>query len=158
MVSMNVWSTLVPCSSCNSANPAQQIFRILGDVSHTLSKCILIYSIHSNSSAEGVSLITQSLYCLVFITRYLDLFQIYSYWNFVLKIFYILSSLYIIFLMMRVYARTREREKAWKFGGACLVGSAVLAPFVMMIFRKKFEWGFMEVWPLSSTGIQKLLS
>jgi hypothetical protein len=93
-----------------------------------------------------VSLITQSLYCLVFVTRYLDLFQIYSIWNFVLKIFYILSSLYIIFLMMRVYARTREREKAWKFGGACLVGSAVLAPIVMMIFRKKVDWAFMEVW------------
>jgi hypothetical protein len=94
-----------------------------------------------------VSLITQTLYCIVFITRYLDLFDIYSYWNFILKIFYILSSLYIIFLMMRVYARTREREKAWKFGGACFVGSAVLAPFVMMIFldRKKNGWGFIEV-------------
>jgi hypothetical protein len=53
--------------------------------------------------------------------------------------------LYIIFFMMRVYARTREREKAWKFGGACFVGSAVLAPIVMMIFRKKYAWGFVEV-------------
>lgn len=116
-----------------------------------LSKCILIYAIHSNSSAEGVSLITQSLYFLIFITRYLDLFQVdpdwdvLLIWNFVFKIFYISSSLYIIFLMMRVYARTREREKAWKFGAACLVGSAVLAPFVMMIFKKKLDWDFVEV-------------
>ena len=29
------------------------VFRILGDVSHTLSKCILIWAIHSNKSAEG---------------------------------------------------------------------------------------------------------
>ncbi len=29
------------------------IFRILGDVSHTASKCILIWAIHSNKSAEG---------------------------------------------------------------------------------------------------------
>jgi hypothetical protein len=28
-------------------------FRILGDVSHTASKCILIWAIHSNRSAEG---------------------------------------------------------------------------------------------------------
>ncbi|KAH0000557.1 hypothetical protein KCU78_g15312, partial [Aureobasidium melanogenum] len=28
-------------------------FRILGDVSHTVSKCILIWSIHTNKSAEG---------------------------------------------------------------------------------------------------------
>jgi len=29
------------------------VFRIMADVSHTLSKCILIFSIHSNKSAEG---------------------------------------------------------------------------------------------------------
>jgi ER lumen protein retaining receptor len=29
------------------------VFHILGDVSHTLSKLILIWAIHSNSSAEG---------------------------------------------------------------------------------------------------------
>jgi ER lumen protein retaining receptor len=28
-------------------------FRILGDVSHIVSKCILIWSIHTNKSAEG---------------------------------------------------------------------------------------------------------
>ncbi|MCJ1382976.1 hypothetical protein MMC17_006089 [Xylographa soralifera] len=51
---------------------------------------------------------------------------------------------------MRMYARTREREKAWKFGGACLVGSIVAAPFVMMIFEKKKHWVFMEVlWTFS---------
>lgn len=50
------------------------VFRILADVSHTASKCILIYQIHHNKSAEGVSLLTQLLYILVFGTRYLDLF------------------------------------------------------------------------------------
>jgi len=120
------------------------VFRILGDVSHTLSKCILIFAIHRNHSSEGVSLITQALYCLVFVTRYLDLFDINSKWNFVLKVFYILSSIYILFLMLRVYARTREREKAWKLGAWCLGGSAVLAPIVMMIFRRKLYWGFIE--------------
>jgi NO-binding membrane sensor protein with MHYT domain len=66
-------------------------------------------------------------------------------WNFSLKIFYIFTSFYILFLMLRVYARTREREKAWKFGAACLGGSAVLAPFVMMIFENKGMWGLGEV-------------
>ena len=47
--------------------------------------------------------------------------------------------------MMRMYARTREREKAWKFGGACLLGSIIVAPFVMMIFEKKGHWSMMEV-------------
>jgi hypothetical protein len=127
---------------------SMNIFRILGDCSHVASKIILIYSIHRNSSAEGVSLITQALYFLVFLTRYLDLFQVYSIWNLVFKIFYLLSSIYIIFLMMRVYARTREREKAWKFGGACLVGSAILAPLTMLILTGKYKWGVLEVSPL----------
>jgi hypothetical protein len=122
-----------------------QIFRILGDVSHTLSKCILIFAIHRNHSTEGVSLITQALYCLVFITRYLDIFLFNTLWNTVLKFFYIISSLYILFLMTRVYARTREREKAWKLGAFSLFGSAIAAPIVMMIFKKKNIWGWMEV-------------
>ncbi|KAL9116912.1 MAG: hypothetical protein Q9187_006557 [Circinaria calcarea] len=124
------------------------VFRILGDVSHTISKCILIWAIHTNRSAEGVSLITQALYAMVFITRYLDLFWVspgYNTWNFVLNNFYIISSLYIIFLMMRVYARTREREKAWKFGAFCMAGSALAAPFTMMIFTRKTVWSFSEV-------------
>jgi DNA repair protein RadC len=50
--------------------------------------------------------------------------------------------------MLKVYARTREREKAWKFGAACLGGSALLAPFVMMIFEHKSAWGLAEVFTL----------
>ncbi|KAH7347036.1 ER lumen protein retaining receptor-domain-containing protein [Pyrenochaeta sp. MPI-SDFR-AT-0127] len=136
------------------------LFHILGDVSHTSSKLILIWAIHSNSSAEGVSLITQVLYALVFGTRYLDIFTSsatkdgWHTWNFTLKIFYTLSSLYIIFLMTSVYARTREREKAWKFGMYCLLGSVVVAPFWYLIFKNwvighntflKMLWVFSEI-------------
>ena len=79
------------------------------------------------------------LYALVFITRYLNIFKVsavgstLNVWNFVLKNFYILSSLYIIFIMMRVYARTREREKAWRLGAYCLGASVVLAPIATVI-------------------------
>lgn len=100
----------------------------------------------------GVSLITQALYILVFVTRYVDLFYVSplsSIWNFVLKIFYILSSVYIIFIMMRVYARTREREKAWKLGAYCLGGSLVLAPIFAAIALQK-DITFIEVlWTFS---------
>lgn len=87
----------------------------------------------------GISLITQTLYAAVFCTRYLDLFYTVvnksTLWNFVLKIFYILSSFYIVFLMMRVYARTREREKSWKLGAICLGGAVGAAPFVTFFAR-----------------------
>ncbi|KAH9862886.1 hypothetical protein J1614_010979 [Plenodomus biglobosus] len=136
------------------------IFHILGDLSHTSSKLILIWAIHRNSSAEGVSLITQALYALVFATRYLDIFTSsatkdgWHTWNFSLKIFYTLSSLYIIFLMTSVYARTREREKAWKFGMYILLGSLAMTPFWYLIFHKwvlgtnaflRILWVFSEI-------------
>ncbi|KAF2767790.1 hypothetical protein EJ03DRAFT_140107 [Teratosphaeria nubilosa] len=114
------------------------VFRIAGDVSHTASKCILIGAMHRNGSAEGVSLLTQLLYIAVFVTRYLDLFWVsplYSLWNFVLKIFYIASSAYIVFLMMRVYARTREKEYGWKLAVWSLSASIVSAPLVDVVFR-----------------------
>ena len=100
----------------------------------------------------GVSLITQMLYVGVFISRYLDLFWTppsESVWNFVLKIFYILSSLYIIFLMMKVYARTREREKAWKLGAYCLGASVLLAPVVNVIAQRKGFSFFEMLWTFS---------
>jgi ER lumen protein retaining receptor len=67
-------------------------FHVLGDVSHTISKLILIWAIHANSSAEGVSLITQVLYAGVFCSRYLDIFttsparDFAHTWNFSLKV------------------------------------------------------------------------
>ena len=70
---------------------------------------------------------------LVFGTRYLDLFWVppwYSWWNTVLKIFYIGSSAYIVWLMMRGFARTREKEKGWKLAcwslGACVLSTPVV--------------------------------
>ncbi|KIW30874.1 uncharacterized protein PV07_02566 [Cladophialophora immunda] len=129
------------------------IFRILGDVSHTASKCILIWAIHSNKSAEGVSLLTQILYIVVFVSRYLDLFWVppsASWWNFILKNFYIWSSIYIIILMTRVFARTREREKAWKWGAYATAASMLAAPLVCLTFNGPRRTTFTEVlWTFS---------
>ena len=152
------------------------IFRILGDISHAASKCILIWAIHTNRSAEGqltraalpfipllilsfigVSLITQILYAAVFCTRYLDLFWVspgLSKWNFILKNFHIFSSIYIILVMLRGFPRTREREKAWKMGGICFGASLVAAPFVSLIFNmiRKVDTTFIEVHHVSRSS------
>jgi len=118
------------------------VFRLVGDLSHVASKVILMWAIHWNRSAEGVSLITQVLYLLVFMTRYLDLFwtspfgKMIFFWNFCWKVFYIVSSGYIVFLMTSVFARTREKERAWRFGIYCLAGALVLAMPVNAIFQQ----------------------
>ena len=120
-----------------------QLFRILGDLSHLSAKGILIFAIHRNRSAEGVSLITQALYALVFCTRYLDIFREKILWNFLFKIIYIVSSFYTIGLMQWVFPRSRERELAWKMGAGVLAVSAALSPFMMMIFEQ--HWRFRTV-------------
>ncbi|PLN76350.1 ER lumen protein retaining receptor-domain-containing protein [Aspergillus taichungensis] len=130
------------------------VFRLLGDLAHISSKCILIFAIQRNKSAEGVSLLTQVLYAVVFVSRYLDLFRS-SGWAYVylvfFKLFYIFSSFYIIFLMMKLYPRTRERERAWKLAIGSVGVSLVLAPIVILIFHGGFpgHW-FTEIfWAFS---------
>lgn len=129
------------------------IFRILADVSHTLSIATLIYVIHNNKSSEGISLLTQLLYAVVFGTRYLDLFWTSpghgrDLWNFVLKIVFLTTSAYIIFIMMRVFARTREKEYGWKLAIWSLVGSILGAPVVCLLFEGWKDTTFSEVrWP-----------
>jgi hypothetical protein len=79
---------------------------------------------------------------LVFTTRYLDLFitspfgEFKYFYLFAVKIFYIATSIYIVFLMTFAYARTREREMAWKLGTYCLMGALVLAAPLCKIFEK----------------------
>ena len=104
----------------------------------------------------GVSLITQVLYFLVFITRYLDVFWVppwIYWWNFFLKNVYIWTSVYIIYAMMRRYARTREREKAWRLAAYILVGSAVVGPLASVMYINwylKSSTGFVEcLWAFS---------
>ena len=52
----------------------------------------------------GISFKTQALYVAVFVTRYLDLFFRYvSLYNSVMKLFFIASSCYILYLMKYKY-------------------------------------------------------
>jgi ER lumen protein retaining receptor len=51
-------------------------------------------------SVPGISFKTQALYVTVFVTRYLELFTKWvSLYNLVMKIFFIGSSVYILYLM-----------------------------------------------------------
>lgn len=115
----------------------------MGDLSHALSKCILIFAIHRNRSAEGVSLITQILYAVVFCTRYTDVFVEARAWNLLFKIFYLFSSFYILGVMQWLYPRSREREISWKLGAIVFGGALAISPFAMMIFENR--WGFIMV-------------
>ena len=105
----------------------------------------------------GISLLTQLLYGLVFVFRYLDLLYPHTYmgstwhtiWNVSFKLFYLISSSYVVFLMMKVYPRTRERERAWKLALWSVVGSLVLTPISIWLFDRadsnSSRYWFLEV-------------
>jgi len=76
------------------------LFRFCGDMLHLSSILLLLWKIHKNKSCIGVSCRMQELYLIVFCCRYLDLlYEFVSLYNSVMKIFYILSTGYLIYLM-----------------------------------------------------------
>jgi len=78
------------------------VWRLAGDLSHLASFFFLINRLRQKRTAQGLSLKTQELYLLVFLTRYLDLFtNFHSVYNTLMKVIYIAG------------ACGRRREKEW---------------------------------------------
>ncbi|RCK58944.1 ER lumen protein-retaining receptor [Candida viswanathii] len=121
------------------------IFRFFGDLSHLASIFILLYAIEQNRSTNGLSLKTQALYVVVYLTRYLDLFtKFYSAYNTLLKIVFIGSSVYTVYVMLYKYKKPIQ-EDIDTFPVRYLVGGAALAS---LIFTHKYTFGEV-VWSFS---------
>lgn len=76
------------------------LFRLAGDLSHVISIFLLLIRLIATKSATGISLKTQELFLLVFVTRYLDLFTTYySLYNSVMKVLYISATGYIVWMI-----------------------------------------------------------
>ncbi|KAI8143473.1 ER lumen protein retaining receptor [Fennellomyces sp. T-0311] len=85
------------------------IFRLVADMMHLASIFILLIKIQSTQSCVGISFKSQLLYAAVFSTRYLDLFfKFYSIYNTAMKVFFIVSSVYILYLMRVKYKATYD--------------------------------------------------
>lgn len=123
------------------------IFRLLGDFSHLASIFVLLYSIERHQSTKGLSLKTQSLYALVFITRYMDLFTHFvSLYNLLMRIFFLASSGYTVYLMASKYRQqielTTDTFPARYLVGGAFVGSLV---FTYKYTFSEIRWSF-SVW------------
>lgn len=121
------------------------IFRAAGDLSHLISIFILINSIQKSRSIAGISLRTQILYSVVFITRYIDLtFRYVSLYNTLMKMFFIGSSIYIVYLMLFRF-KNSETQKIDNFKIEYLIGGSFL---LSLIFNYGFQ--FTEIlWSFS---------
>uniref|UniRef100_A0A0D6QSA4 ER lumen protein-retaining receptor n=1 Tax=Araucaria cunninghamii TaxID=56994 RepID=A0A0D6QSA4_ARACU len=90
------------------------IFRLAGDMTHLMSILVLLLKIHTIKSCAGISLKTQELYALVFITRYLDIFTDYiSFYNTVMKIIFVASSISIVWYIRshKIVRRSYDKEQ-----------------------------------------------
>ena len=92
---------------------------------HVLSILVLLLRLRVSKNAIGVSIKTQELYLVVFVTRYLDLFTtFYSVYNSVMKILYIASTAYIIYMVRRTepfktnFERAHDSFLHWQFAVA----------------------------------------
>ncbi|KAG7449914.1 ER lumen protein retaining receptor [Guyanagaster necrorhizus] len=121
------------------------VFRLFGDLSHLASIFILLHKIRTTRSCRGISFKTQALYVGIFVTRYLDLlYRWVSIYNFVMKVFFIASSCYILYLMRYRFRPTHD-PSIDTFRIEYLLGPCVLLSF---IFNYKFS--FTEIlWSFS---------
>ncbi|CAD8140451.1 unnamed protein product [Paramecium octaurelia] len=75
-------------------------FRYIADFLHLVSFLILILKIRKTRNCLGLSFRTQEIYLAVFCVRYIDLFMYFvSVYNTSMKLLYISSTVFIIYLM-----------------------------------------------------------
>lgn len=123
-------------------------FQLVGDLLHLLSFVIIIYKIHRDKKCSGVSAKTQEIYLIVFCARYTDLFFVYiSAYNTIMKILFILVTLYILFLMhfQAPYKNTYNRKTEDDFPHIYLIPFALLMTFLI---HRRFTWWDMQ-WSFS---------
>lgn len=87
------------------------IFRYVGDYLHLAGIAVLLVTIAKNKSVAGISRSTQFLYFLVFVTRYLDLFD-HSQTAYLVffKLTYITTSIIVLVLFHQLDASYERRH------------------------------------------------
>jgi len=120
-------------------------FRLTGDMLHLLSILMMIFKISATKSVNGVSLKTQELYLLVFLSRYLDLFTNYvSLYNTCMKIFFIGATFATVYLIRSPYYKTYDiTHDTFRV-------QFILGPCLLLALLINEEFSFMEVlWTFS---------
>lgn len=108
-------------------------------MTHVASFIILLWRLHSKKSAAGLSLKTQQLYLLVFVTRYLDIFTNHlSLYNTFMKALFIGMSGTICYLIMTrppLKASYAKEEDTFQMEKFLIAPCAVLALLINQDFR-----------------------
>lgn len=90
------------------------LFRITGDLTHLLSIILLGFKMKKTRSCSGISLKSQILFAIVYISRYLDLLKFgplnvsWRVYNFIFKIVFIACQCLIIYFMKTKFKATYD--------------------------------------------------
>lgn len=121
------------------------IFRLAGDLSHLLAIIILLLKIWKTRSCAGISGKSQILFCIVYVTRYLDFFTTYvSLYNSVMKVVFIgASGATIYFMYVKFKATNDTNHDSFRI-------EFLLIPCALLSLVINHEFTFMEVlWTFS---------
>lgn len=132
------------------------IFRYLADISHLISIIMLLYKMLRKRSCKGISLKTQILYLIVFVTRYYDnIFQEPLY-NIFFKLFYLSTSVLFVVLMKTVLKPTYHKTHD-TFNIYILIATCLPIAFFTSKYREISEilWTF-SLWLESVTILPQL--
>lgn len=132
-------------------------YRIVADMSHMASIFVYLFVVLFKGNAAGVSLRAHQLYLIVFLSRYVDLLLVfYSWYNSVMKLFYLFATATIVFTLFKVepakstYSARQDNMHHWRFVLLALLISGfihILGRGVVHITGDEFEVHF-ENWNL----------
>jgi ER lumen protein retaining receptor len=120
------------------------IFRYVGDYLHLFGIVVLLFAIAKNKSVVGISRSTQFLYFLVFVTRYLDLFDhTQTAYLVFFKLTYISTSIIVLVLFYQ-FDKTYDRRN-----DTCNL-AVLLIPCITAAILLTNEYSMLEVlWTFS---------
>lgn len=129
----------------NLATYSWNLFRYVGDYLHLFGIIVLLCTIAKNKSVAGISRSTQILYFLVFVTRYLDLFD-HSQTTYlvVFKCTYILTATAILgcfYSMDKTYQRVNDTCNLSVIIFPCITAALLLTNEYSML---EIMWTFSE--------------
>merc|ERR1711871_618684 len=107
----------------------------------------MFWKLHTSKSVAGISLKTQEIYAIVFLSRYVDLFwNFISGYNMIMKVIFITSSLAIVYIIRFgvPHKDTYDREDDAFPHYYLIVPAAILGATVNQDHSSAFEmvWAF----------------
>lgn len=131
-----------------------KIARFSADGFHVYTLILLIHKIRATRSCSGLSFKTQFLYIIIFLTRYLDIFEFrinspLRLYNFLMKLTYIGCQAFILFLIRMKYYYTYDRNNDSFNIMTLLVPSLLLGFFLKVNTRHVIPYILEYLWTFS---------